>query len=376
MTSTPVRQTPAEETLAEALGAFDFGASEPLVERCGQGHINDTFLVTASATGRPLRHILQRISTQAFASPAILMKNIIGITEFCRNEIEKAGGDSERGTLRVIRPTVGGDFFTDSKGGAWRVYPFIEGTRCYQTVSTPGVFAAAGRAFGGFQKMLEGYPMDTLQETIPRFHDTPNRLAQFRMTLKEDKLGRSADCQPEIAFIEAREQDCAVCMDALERGELRLRATHNDAKLNNVLFDEKTGEGVCVVDLDTVMPGLLVNDFGDSIRSGANHAAEDERDLGKVNLDLHLVRVYAEAFKEGCAEAITPEETRYLMWGAKLMTLECGIRFLSDYLQGDIYYHIQRPGQNLDRCRTQIKLVSDMEAHWDELEAIASSLLP
>ena len=182
-----------------------------------------------------------------------------------------------------------------------------------------------------------------------------------------DKLGRAKDCQREIAFVLEREADCSVALRALRDGELPLRVTHNDTKLNNVLMDEKSGEGVCIIDLDTVMPGLAINDFGDSIRFGANHSAEDETDLGKVNLDVELFSVYTAAFLEGAGGSLTAKEIEYLPWGAKLMTLECGIRFLTDYLEGDVYFHISRPGQNLDRCRTQFKLVSDMEAHWDEL---------
>ena len=188
--------------------------------------------------------------------------------------------------------------------------------------------------------------------------------------MRSDKLGRAAGCRAEIDFVLAREADCSVALDAMRAGKLPVRVTHNDTKLNNVLMDKDTGEGVCIIDLDTVMPGLVIYDFGDSIRFGANHCAEDETDLSKVNLDVDLFAVYTAAFLEGTGGSLTDAEIAYLPWGAKLMTLECGIRFLTDHLEGDVYFHIARERQNLDRCRTQFKLVHDMEEHWDELEAI------
>ena len=361
----------AEETLQEALAAFDWGA--PLVGaiRYGCGHINDTFCVHTQPDDEPcVRFILQRMSAQAFHHPDQLMKNIIGVTEFLGDKIKAQGGDRSREAMEVMRPKSGEDFFTDSKGGAWRVYPFVEDTHCYQSADTPEKFAASGRAFGHFQKLLADYPAETLFETIPHFHDTEDRLRLFKEALEADKLGRAKDCQPEIQFVLDHAQDCSVCLKALREGVLPLRVTHNDTKLNNVLMDRTTGEGICIIDLDTTMPGLSVNDFGDSIRFGANHSAEDEQDLSKVNLDLELFDAYAQAFLEGCGGALTPAELDYMPWGAKLMTLECGIRFLTDYLSGDTYFATHYEGQNLYRTRTQFKLVSDMEAHWDELKAI------
>ena len=241
---------------------------------------------------------------------------------------------------------------------------------CYQSAETPELFAASGRAFGRFQRLLRDYPAHTLHETIPRFHDTENRLQNLKNAVTADSLGRVRQCGAEIDFMMAREADCSAALSALREGLLPLRVTHNDTKLNNVLMDEKTGEALCVIDLDTVMPGLSINDFGDSIRFGANHSAEDEPDLSKVNLDVGLFETYTAAFLSEAGDALTEVEIRYLPWGAKLMTLECGIRFLTDYLEGDVYFHTTRPGQNLDRTRTQCKLVADMEKHWGELNAI------
>ncbi len=363
----------AEQTLQEVLGAFDFGAPVVGAIRYGCGHINDTFVVHTQPEDRCCRRfILQRMSAAAFKHPDQLMENIIGVTDFLGEQIKAHGGDRSREAMEVIRPRNGQDYYTDSQGGAWRLYPFVEGTICHQAADTPELFAASGRAFGRFQRLLADYPADTLYETIPHFHDTEDRLAKFKAAVAEDKLGRARDCQPEIDFVLAREADCSVALNAMREGKLPLRVTHNDTKLNNVLMDDKTGEGMCIIDLDTVMPGLVLYDFGDSIRFGANHCAEDETDLSKVSLDVDLFAVYTKAFLEGTGGSLTNEEIAMLPWGAKLMTLECGIRFLTDYLVGDEYFHISREKHNLDRCRTQFKLVADMEARWAELEAIVA----
>ena len=363
----------AETVLNEVLEAFDFGAPVVGAMRFGCGHINDTFCVHTQPADYPCRtFILQRMSAAAFKHPDQLMSNIIGVTEYLGEQIKQAGGDRSREAMEVIRPRNGEPYYTDSQGGAWRVYPFITDIYCYQTADTPELFAASGRAFGRFQKMLNGYPAETLYETIPHFHDTEDRLAKLKAAVEADSMGRVKDCGPEIQFVMDREADCSVALQALRDGRLPLRVTHNDTKLNNVLIDTKTGEGVCVIDLDTVMPGLSINDFGDSIRFGANHCAEDEKDLSKMYLDLELFEVYTKAFLEGAEGSLTDAELEYLPWGANLMTLECGIRFLTDYLEGDTYFHIHREGQNLDRCRTQFKLVADMEAHWDEMQAVVN----
>ncbi len=363
----------AEAYLSEVLEAFDFGAVVVGAVRFGQGHINDTFVVHTQPENECCRRfILQRMSPAAFKRPDQLMENIIGVTEYLGREVEKTGGSREREAMRVIRPRSGEPYYTDSDGGAWRVYPFVEDTVCYQSAETPELFAASGRAFGRFQRLLQGYPAQTLHETIPHFHDTEDRLAKLKAAVAADKLGRAAECRAEIDFMMAREKDCSAALQALRDGILPLRVTHNDTKLNNVLMDKTTGEGICIIDLDTVMPGLSINDFGDSIRFGANHSAEDETDLSKVNLDVDLFEAYTQAFLEGAGGTLTEKEIEYLPWGAKLMTLECGMRFLTDYLEGDVYFHISRERQNLDRCRTQCKLVQDMEARWDELAAIAA----
>lgn len=361
----------AENTISEALAAYDFAGEIVGTMRFGKGHINDTFCVyTQTEEGDCVRYIMQRMSAAAFKHPDQLMKNIVGVTDYLRNIIEANGGDTARETMTVLRTKNGDTYFTDSENGAWRVYPFVENTKCLQSAETPELFYASAKAFGKFQHMLKDYPADTLFETIERFHDTENRLANFEKALAADKMCRAKDCAEEIAFVKAHAADCSVALSALREGKLPLRVTHNDTKLNNILIDKDTNEGICVIDLDTVMPGLAMNDFGDSIRFGANHSAEDERDLSKVNFDLSLFDIYTKGFLEGAAGTLTDTEKEYLPWGAKLMTLECGIRFLTDYLEGDTYFKVHREGQNLDRCRTQFKLVSDMEKQWDDMAAV------
>ena len=363
----------AELTLNEALAAFGFGGPEGNAVRFGEGHINDTFLVT---TGEGRRFILQRVSPVAFHEPKRLMDNVVNVTEYLAREIARPGGDPKRETLTVVRTRDGETCFTDSRDNVWRTFLYVEGTVCYQAAETQSLFAASGRAFGRFQRLLRDYPAETLYETIPRFHDTANRLQNLKNAVAADPMGRVKDCRTDIDFFLSREGDCSVALDALRSGELPLRVTHNDTKLNNVLMDERTGEALCVIDLDTVMPGLSINDFGDSIRFGANHNAEDEPDQSKVNFEIDLFEAYAAAFLAEAGEALTGAEIRYLPWGAKLMTLECGMRFLTDYLEGDHYFHTSRPGQNLDRARTQRKLVADMEGCWDRLNAIVARYLP
>ncbi len=356
--------------LREALDAYTFPEILLSVDRYGKGHINDTFCaVCQSQEGNAIRFIIQRLSNAAFPHPEELMENFVGITSFLRNKILADGGDPARETLSVVKTKDGRDFYTDAYGRVWRLMPFIENTDCYQS-ATPELFEASARTFGRFQRLLNGYPAETLHETIPNFHNTEDRLAKFLTAVAADKLGRAKDVQPEIQFVLDRRADCSVALNALKEGVLPLRVTHNDTKLNNILIDWESHEGICVIDLDTTMPGLSINDFGDSIRFGANHSAEDEKDLSKVNLDLGLYEVFTRGFLQGADGILTETELEYLPWGARLMTLECGIRFLTDYLDGDNYFHVCYPEQNLDRSRTQFKLVWDMEQQFEDMHEI------
>ena len=361
-----------QELLRQAAAAFAFDRPAGEAERFGAGHINDTFAVWAA--DRSKRWILQRINTDTFTDPAGLMENVTGVTAYLRRQIIERGGDPDRETLNVIPTLDGKPYYTDTEGGAWRAYIFVEGTVCLQKVENERDFYTAAETFGNFQNQLAGYPAATLHETIARFHDTPNRYANFEKALAADVMGRAKDVGPEIAFIRAREADCRVLVDQLAAGVLPLRVTHNDTKLNNVLIDQETGKGICVIDLDTVMPGLSAYDFGDSIRFGANDCAEDEPDQSKVHFSLHLYKVFAEGYLAAAGSAMTEAERRSLPWGAKLMTLECGIRFLTDYLEGDHYFKISRPAQNLDRARTQFTLVQGMEREFDAMTQLALEL--
>ena len=358
--------------LRQVLEAYDLPATVLGAVRYGQGHINDTFCVVCQPQeGDAVRFILQGMSLAAFPHPEELMENFVGITSYLRSQIIARGGDPLRETLSLVKTRDGKDYYTDETGKVWRMMPFIEGTDCFQS-ATPELFEASARSFGHFQSMLKDYPAETLHETIVNFHNTEDRLRKFQAALAAAPKDLTDTCRAEVDFVLARQADCSVAMEALRQGKLPLRVTHNDTKLNNILIDRVTGQGICVIDLDTTMPGLSIYDFGDSIRFGANHSAEDEKDLTKVYFDIGLYEVYTRGFLEGCQGALTPAELEYLPWGARLMTLECGIRFLTDYLEGDHYFHTRYPGQNLDRCRTQFKLVRDMEAQFQAMHDVVS----
>lgn len=337
------------------------------VEAYGSGHINDTFRVITES-GK--KYILQSMNTTIFKNPDELMENVFGVTEYLKKKIAECGGDPERETLNIIPTADGKNYLRAEDKSCWRVYRFIEGATCYDEVKTAQDFYNSALAFGKFQAQLAEYPAETLHETIPDFHNTQKRFEDFKRAVEEDKMGLAAGVQTEIDFAYAREEETHILGAMLKRGELPLRVTHNDTKLNNIMIDDKTGKGLCVIDLDTVMPGLSVHDFGDSIRFGANTVAEDDPDYTKASLDPELFEVYVKGFAEGCAGRLTAKEMEMLPMGAKMMTYECGIRFLADYLEGDVYFKVHRPGHNLDRCRTQFALIADMEKKWQQMNDI------
>ena len=338
------------------------------VEPYGEGHINDTYLVVTTET----KYILQRVNNTVFKKPEEVIANIAKVTAYMQKEIIKNGGDILRETLTLVKTTDGKDFFIDDEGRLFRVYIFIDNATCYQIIENGEIFYQAARAFGQFQKTLQNFPASELSETIPNFHNTVDRYRIFKEAIKADKVDRLKIVEKEVEFALLREKDAGIIVDALENKEIPLRVTHNDTKLNNVMIDDATKEGVCVIDLDTVMPGSMLYDFGDSIRFGASTAAEDELDLDKVNMDLALFEEYTKGYLEELGESITEKEAELLPMSAKLMTLECGVRFLTDYLDGDNYFRIHRPDHNLDRARTQLKLVWDMEQKMDEMKKIVA----
>jgi hypothetical protein len=360
-----------QEVLLEAAKSFSFEGRFLEAEPYGGGHINDTFAASFELEDNSVkRYILQRINTNVFKKPVELMENIANVTAHIRKAVIQRGGDPQRETLNIIPTVDGGNLYRDSEGGYWRAYLFVEDTVTYDKVENEKDLYNSARAFGKFQQLLADFPAESLFETIPKFHDTVDRMAKFRDALKKDICGRAKDVQEEIAFVLNHEEDTHKLIDLQKAGKLPLRVTHNDTKLNNVLIDKDSGEGICVIDLDTVMPGLSLYDYGDSIRFGATYAAEDEQDLSKVNFDLGLFEAYTKGYLEVAGEVLTPCEIENLPMGAKLMTLECGIRFLTDYLSGDTYFKIHREGHNVDRCRTQFKLVSDMENCWEEMHKV------
>lgn len=367
-------KTPAPETIDNAIAAFRLAGIPRSVNPHGNGHINDTYLVICDDAGNVKKYILQRMNHSIFRNPQALMENVAGVTSYLQEKIRERNGDPDRETLSVIKTKDGKNYFEDSLHNFWRVFPFIEDTYCLEKVENAGDFYDCAQAFGSFQRQLADYPAETLHETIPLFHHTPSRFQTFQKAVREDPLGRADSVREEINFALAREADTHVLTDLLEKGELPLRVTHNDTKLNNILFDTVTKKALCIIDLDTVMPGLSLYDFGDAIRTGANTGAEDETDLSKIGLDLSLFETFTDGFLTGCAGSLTPLEIELLSMGAKLMTYECGIRFLADYLVGDVYFKIHREHHNLDRARTQFKLVADMEAKREEMAKIVRRL--
>ena len=349
----------------EALAAFTHVGNFVSCERFGSGHINETYLAVAD-TGK--RYILQRINNAIFTDLKGIMGNILAVSEHIREIVKNEGGDPERATLRFLYTNWGKRYYRDSNNDGWRMYEFVEDTVAKDRVSCTEEFYACGVAFGRFQGWLSDFDADQLIEPIPDFHNTPVRYENLMKAVREDAVGRVAEAKAEIEFAMQRADFVHVLERAYQSGELPLRVTHNDTKLNNILFDTKTQKPVCVIDLDTVMPGFSVNDFGDAIRFGANTAAEDETDLSKVSLDLELYNAFAKGFLKGCNGKLTEKEIELMPIGARMMTFECGMRFLTDYLQGDTYFRTEYDQHNLDRCRCQFALVADMEKKEAEMK--------
>ena len=360
-----------DRNLEDAIYAFGFGNRCSYVKPFGAGHINETYAVyMPGQEGDELSYVLQRVNSNVFKDPAGVMDNIFGVTEYLRNVIRREGGDPDRETLSYIKTKSGCNYFEDSEGEPWRCYNFIPDSVCYQLVEEPEQFYQSGSSFGHFLKQLSDYPASKLNETIPDFHNTIRRFEAFQVALKRDLKNRADSCRPEIDFVLAREKDCGVLVHQQDEGILPLRVTHNDTKLNNILFDEKTGKGLCIIDLDTIMPGLAANDFGDSIRFGAATAEEDEPNLDLMHFDISLYELYVKGYLEETKDVLTEAEIKSLPWGARLMTLECGIRFLTDYLQGDTYFKTDYPEHNLVRARTQFRLVDEMEQQFDRMQEL------
>lgn len=363
---------PTHKQVLAVCDRFAFGGDITDLKVCGNGHINSTYIVTAEG-GK--RFILQILNTAIFKDPVGVMNNIIAVTDHIRAGLAEAGEDTERGTMRVVFTKDGANGYTDPEGRFWRAYDFVEGTVCRLTVDSPETFARVGEAFGDFQRRLSDFDASALIESIPNFHNTKKRYADFLAAVERNATGRMDSVRDEIKFITDRAEKCSLIVDALADGSLPLRVTHNDTKLSNILLDEVTEEAVCIIDLDTVMPGSSLYDFGDSIRTGAASAAEDEPDLDKMHFLPEMFKAYARGFIKGTGGALTETELRMLPDGGYIITLEQAIRFLGDYLDGDTYYHIDYPEHNLVRARTQLKLVAETEACMSELRGFVERLI-
>lgn len=366
---------PTPSQLEQAIRQFQFEGHYLDVEPHGQGHINDTYQVRfILADSRIKRYILQRINTLVFKNPQALMENIAKVTSYLRQVIAQNGGDPDRESLTLIQTRAGENWYRDLDHGIWRAYHFIENAVSLQQTDSIEPFISAAKAFGQFQMRLQNFPAHELHETIADFHNTPKRLNDLKIAVQQDVAGRVGTVSEELAFVFQREHEAGKLLEALAQGTVPLRVTHNDTKLNNVMLDLDTGAGVCVIDLDTVMPGLSLYDYGDAIRFGASSADEDEKDLTRVWFDLDKAAAYTQGFFETASSILTPAEKELAPWGAKLMTLECGIRFLTDYLQNDLYFKTKYPEHNLVRARTQFKLVADMESKWEAYQALVSRI--
>lgn len=356
---------------AELVRHFRFDGEFVDAARFGTGHINDTYAARFRlGNGDVRRYVIQRINHTVFKKPEELMHNMERVTGHMRRKVIAAGGDPDREVVTLVPTTDGRSYYLSPAGDYWRALLLIEDARSYQVAENLGIYYQAARGFGRFMRMLDDFPIDDLFESIPDFHHTPKRLQTFAQAVEDDRANRVQAVQAEIDFILSRADEADILIDLQQQGVMPLRVTHNDTKFENVMIDDGSGESICVIDLDTVMPGFAVFDFGDSVRSGASTGAEDEPDISKVTLDLAVFDRLAQGFLEETRATLTPIEIDHLVFGAKLITYEQAIRFLTDHLNGDTYYKTQRENQNLDRCRTQIKLVSDMEAEFERLTEI------
>ena len=358
-----------EESLPAIARAFEVVGEFQSAKPYGSGHIHDTYSVTFDAGRCATRIILQRINTAIFTNPIAVMENIERVTGYLQLQLD-GKVDADRRVLRLVPLRDGRSWYVDAEGRYWRAYRFIEGARTYDAVSSPRQALEAAKAFGEFQRLLADLPEPRLHESIPEFHNTGKRFARFERVVAEDAAGRGAEAREEIEFVLSRSAVATVLANA----GLPERPTHNDTKLNNVLLDDETGQGICVIDLDTVMPGLAAYDFGDMVRTMTCAAAEDEPDLSRVWVDFELFEAVLRGYLEGAGPFLTERERDSLMSGAKGIIFEQGIRFLTDFLSGDTYYKVSRPDQNLDRCRTQFKLLKSIEEQEDAMMRLFRAL--
>lgn len=356
-------------------GLFEMRADFVDATPYGSGHINDTYCAWYDQAGMRIRYIHQRINHHIFKEPAKLMENVDRVTRHSLQRLLELGHpEAYRRTLTVIPARDGKPYAVDRQGNFWRTYPFIERARGYDEIRTNLQAEQAARAFGEFQKLAADLAGERLHETIPHFHHTPRRLQALQDAIAADVAGRAADCQAEIDFALARAADCRRVTDLIAGGVIPERVTHNDTKLNNVLLDDVSSEGVCVIDLDTTMPGSVLYDFGDMVRTATPTSREDEVDLSLVGIRLDRFEALARGYLDSASSFLNRAEIDLLAFSGKLLTLECGIRFLTDHLQGDVYFKIKRPGHNIDRCRSQFAMVKAIEANLEAMEETIQSI--
>ncbi len=355
---------------------FIFSGKYAAVEELTSGNINATYRLDYEQTdGSIMQYALQRINTTAFKNPNDLMANIQLVTDHITASMARQKIDCDRRILEFIPTKQGGYLYREENGGCWRAYKFIGGATAYNSIEDPQHFYEAGRGFGEFQKYLFDFPADKLVATIPDFHHTTKRFYAFVAAVAEDKAGRASSLENEIDFLFDRRKMMNSVIALTESGVLPERVTHNDTKLNNVLIDNETDKAICVIDLDTVMPGSILYDYGDAIRYGACTAAEDEIDLSKIGVNMELFRLFTDGFVSEIANTITDDEIKHLPLGVLVITCELAMRFLTDYLNGDEYFKVQYPDHNLVRARAQMKLLEEFEAHYDEMQAYVCSLI-
>ncbi len=363
------------EEIIDIVSKFDIDADLYDFRQYGSGHINSTFKLSCKSGAQERKYTLQNINTNVFKHPEWVMDNIVRVTTFLKEKIIAEGGDPERETLTVIPTKKGGNYYVDSYGRVWRMYNFVDDVTTYQLIEKEGLFETTAELFGEFQKKLLDFPAETLYETIPNFHNTPSRMADLERAVAKDSAGRAASVADEIKFAFDRKDKCGFITSRLESGVFPTRVTHNDTKINNVLIDNKTERGLCIIDLDTVMPGSALYDFGDAIRFGASSAVEDETDLDKVHIRLDLFEEFTRGYIKSVGDTLTKEEIEAFPMGAYILTLETGLRFLTDHLNGDVYFKIHRENHNLDRARNQFKLVADMEEKMAQMQDIVKKYL-
>lgn len=361
--------------IVDIVSQFDFKGDFVSVKEFGSGHINKTYIVTFDENGKENTYVLQRVNANVFKDVDSLMNNVFAVTSYLREIIKAKGGDPDRETLHFIKTKDGKKYYRCNENDFYRSYVFVRDSISYDTADTPDMFKSSGIAFGRFQSMLADFDVSSLVETIPHFHDTYWRYEnEFLPAIENNLSGRLNDCIKEVEAVISYSNEMSRLTDLIASGDVPLRVTHNDTKLNNVMFDKATNECVCVIDLDTVMPGLALYDFGDSIRFGASTALEDEKDLDKVGIDLDYFKAYAEGYLSEAGSALNSCEKDNLAFASKLMTLECGMRFLTDFINGDTYFKVDYPEHNLVRAKNQLKLVADMDSKAEKMKEIISNI--